>query len=123
MKIIVTRKDIENGNRHHGNDCPVGLAIKRAGVVHCCVTETAVVVRDEHKRVSALLLPDPVQRWISDYDQAKPVEPISFELGLPLSVRINGHHSPATLRNGHAGSNGHAHPRRLSPRAAAAENW
>lgn len=91
MKISVSDEDIRNGRRNSRSECPVGLAIKRNGILHCCVTAAAVVVRDQHQRVTALLLPDPVRSWVEDFHQAKPVKPIHFELGLPVPAVCDGH--------------------------------
>jgi hypothetical protein len=110
MKITVTREDIQNGRRHNPSGCPVGLAIQRAGVPYCCVTGGAVVMRHEHRGTTALLLPEAVQNWIADFDQARSVEPISFELGLPVSARCDGFHKGGaghqrcSQHNGHGGA-------------------
>ena len=96
MKIKVTREDIEKGERRDPHSCPVGRAVSRAGIIHCCVTESAVIVPDGGPSPTALLLPDVVQSWILDFDAQKPVQPISFEVGLPVPVVCNcsGHEQP-----------------------------
>jgi hypothetical protein len=89
MKISVTKDDIEKGQPRNPNACPIGRAIERAGLQDYCVTGTAIVVADTRQQTSALLLPEAVQQWISDFDKAKPVGPISFELGLPVPALCN----------------------------------
>jgi hypothetical protein len=84
MKISVTKDDIEKGQPRNPNACPIGRAIQRAGLQDYCVTGSAIIVADQRHQTSALLLPEAVQHWIADFDKAKPVGPISFELGLPV---------------------------------------
>ncbi len=86
MKITVTQEDIAQGRRCDPNHCPVGRAVSRIGVRHYCVTETAVIIKGDCPSATALLLPDMVRNWIVNFDEQKPVEPISFELGLPVPV-------------------------------------
>ncbi len=86
MRIVVTKEDIEKGRRQDPKGCPIGRALSRAGVNHCCVAGAAVILRNEPQQVTALLLPDVVRNWIFDFDRGKTVEPIGFEVGLPVKA-------------------------------------
>ncbi len=93
MKIVVTKEDIENGKRQDPKGCPVGRALTRAGIGHCCVAGPAVILKNERQQATALLLPDAVRNWIASFDGGQAVEPIRFEVGVPVTVvcRCNGH--------------------------------
>ncbi len=93
MRIVVTKEDIENGTRQDPKGCPVGRALSRAGINHCCVTGPAVILKNERQHATALLLPEAVRSWIVNYDRGNSVEPIGFEVGLPVTAvcRCNGH--------------------------------
>lgn len=84
MKVSITINDIKQGRRGHPQECPVGLAIQRSGFAYCCVAGPAIVLRDLERGVRAMLLPEAIQRWIKDFDQQLPVNPIEFELGSPI---------------------------------------
>ena len=86
MKITVTKEDIEQGRRHHPSHCPIGRAVGRSGLPHYCVTRSAILIGGSSSRATALLLPEPIQHWILAFDEARPVQPVSFELGLPVPV-------------------------------------
>ena len=80
MKIEVTENDIEHGQRGDPKCCAIGRALDRAGVMHFGVMGPAVLLANELRLSTALLLPPFVQRWILDFDAGKPVQPFSFEL-------------------------------------------
>jgi hypothetical protein len=82
MKITVTKDDIAAGHRRDSKNCPVALALRRAGVNHCGVAGILVVVEQDDKRVS-LVLPERAQEWIRDYDWGFAMGPFEFELTLP----------------------------------------
>ncbi len=86
MKIIVTTDDITGGRRGDPLRCPVGLAVSRAGFSQCYLTRSAVIIRNRGRAATALLLPEAVQHWILAYEERRPVEPITFDLGHPLPV-------------------------------------
>jgi hypothetical protein len=112
MKICVTKEDIEQGHPQDPNACPIGRAVQRAGLKDYCVTASAIVVADQSQHPAALLLPESVQNWIADFDRAKPVSPITFELGLPVPAvcrcaRFHGpRHSGCPQREKHAPAQG-----------------
>lgn len=105
MKISVTKDDIEKGQPQNPNACPIGHAIQRAGLQDYCVTGSAIIVADQRQQTAALLLPEEVQHWIADFDKAKPVGPISFELGLPIPAvcQCSGEKGAKRLQCSHSG--------------------
>ncbi len=86
MRIDVTSEDIQQGQRQNPKGCPVGRALSRAGIPTCGVTGPAVILKDDRNIATALLLPEVVQNWISDFDQGRSVEPIAFNVGRPVPV-------------------------------------
>src|SRR4051812_25193687 len=77
MKIIVTRKDIQNGHKHDPDRCPVARALQRAGVQHFGVLASDVMLADGWNPTALLPLPFRVTDWILDFDAGRPVKPIS----------------------------------------------
>jgi hypothetical protein len=86
MQITVTREDIEGGQRHDPERCPVAKALNRAGILHFGVMLASVVVADGRGHVAGLPLPARVTDWILDFDANRAVAPISFELMVPSSA-------------------------------------
>ena len=64
----------------------MGLALRRSGVDYCCVTGPAIVLRHADRSVRAVLLSATVRQWINEFDGQRPVGPVQFELGLPVSA-------------------------------------
>ncbi len=85
MRIHVTREDIENGRVRDAQNCPVAVALRRAGIAHCGVSGMRVWVASGHR---AVVLPGPVQEWILNYDYGMQMTPIEFELHLPDAEQI-----------------------------------
>ncbi len=79
MRIIVTREDIEKGRARDAQNCPVALALRRAGVGHFGVSGILVWVAAGNQ---AVVLPGPVQEWILNYDYGCQMAPFEFELNL-----------------------------------------
>jgi len=86
MKIIVSRDDIQRGQRRDPEDCPVARALRRAGIAHSGVMGAAITFTDEQQHTTLLLLPGEVQEWIARFDQGGEAEPFEFELVLPGSA-------------------------------------
>ena len=82
MKITVTAEDIAIGRRCDPELCPVGHALRRAGVPYESVMGSALLVAESGDRLNFLPLPPAVARWILEFDRNRPVEPFSFELSL-----------------------------------------
>lgn len=79
MRIIVTREDIENGRPRDAQNCPVAMALRRAGVGHFGVSGILVWVASGNQ---AIVLPGPAQEWILNYDYGCQMAPFEFELSL-----------------------------------------
>src|SRR4051812_35145467 len=97
MNIRVTSNDIEDGQRHDPERCPVARALSRAGVLHFGVMLASIVVADGHGHVTSLPLPRQVTDWILDFDNRRSVQPMSFDLSIPLTATVNG---PAPVPEG-----------------------
>lgn len=83
MKIRVTRKHIENGEREMTAYCPVALAMVSAGFKGVGVHNDHVEVITKGGRyptVEYYELPKKVQRFVLDYDMERPVKPFTFSL-------------------------------------------
>ncbi len=75
-KITVTADDIAQGVCG-GPSCPVKLACARAFGVHVSAGYQ-YIVRGGTERVAT---PEPVRRWMGEFDAERPVQPFTFELG------------------------------------------
>ncbi len=80
MRIDVTAEDIQSGQRCDINCCPVGRALRRAGVPHEAVMGGALLVEAPGGRLDFRLLPREVGNWLLEFDRGRPVQPMSFEL-------------------------------------------
>ncbi len=76
MRIIVTVEDIEKGRARDAQNCPVALALRRAGVAHFGVSGILVWVASGNQ---AVVLPGHVQEWILNYDYGLQMAPFEFE--------------------------------------------
>lgn len=88
MKIEITESDITNGKASHPQECPLGRALARMGLKNFAVTGICIVLGATGAPKRALLLPEAVEDWIFDFDEARPVKPITFEVGLPIPAVI-----------------------------------
>jgi hypothetical protein len=83
MKIEVTAEDIKNGIRTLKCDCPVALALKRAGlrepIVNC---DKVFFFPKLHSPQDIRPLPKKVTAFIRKFDDNRPVQPFSFCLSL-----------------------------------------
>ena len=78
MTITVTQKDIDDGYSQSITSCPIALSVNRAfdqKVPFAVVNQGEVVIGVNHYP-----LPSPAKKFIVDFDAAKPVKPIEFEL-------------------------------------------
>lgn len=82
-KVRVTKHDIADGKRCHAGQCPVAIALSRhvkdSGHWQVGPFDAATWPPRDGKRLS-VKLPHEVRRWLLDYDAAKPVAPIEFEV-------------------------------------------
>lgn len=85
MRICVTKKDIakarlelNDGYGLRSSCCPVAQSLKRRGFIRCIVSLSACWLsgRDAY----AVNLPYAVTRFIRDFDNDKPVSPITFTI-------------------------------------------
>ena len=79
MRIEVTHADMTNGLRMNCTECPVSLALIRAGFVEPRATRNHVVHRVDG-RWKETQFPDSVGEFILAYDMGAWAEPFSFEL-------------------------------------------
>jgi hypothetical protein len=90
MRIAVTERDIDVGERGDCLYCPVALAADRA-TGKCC----RVDFKDWAKRqlvlvidgVGCLPLPPEARRWVKDYDAGRRVVPLAFAVKLQRKGR------------------------------------
>lgn len=75
MIISVTKKDIENGRRYSCKDCPIATAIQRQTTEKVEVFYSICFLGTVKK-----MLPRPAVQWILDFDAAREVKPIRFEI-------------------------------------------
>ena len=80
MKIDVTQEDIVNGKKKSCDECPIALAMIRAGYKNVSVGSYFISSGN-----LTYLVPPEVTKFVLDFDAEKPVSPFSFELGEPIS--------------------------------------
>jgi hypothetical protein len=83
INIVVTADDIANGKPSDLANCPIALAAKRAGFIdEILVIGSSICLWDRINVIkgSAILLPDFVQHWITDFDCRIKIE---FEVDAP----------------------------------------
>lgn len=78
MIVKVTKQDIKEGMRNIHSSCPVALAIKRATGVDYVSVGDVVFLGEDIVRVSRA-----VDRFVTRFDDKKPVKPFNFRLTLP----------------------------------------
>lgn len=84
VKISVTQDDINSGVRNACLDCPIALAIKRAGHIAKVGSEVVYLPPNVRRAFRPTSLPRSAQRFIRRFDQAKPVEPFNFFLEMTV---------------------------------------
>lgn len=77
MKIKVTRKHIEQGERLETRSCPIALAFKDLGWGSVQVYTLKVYKKKKGKKY---LLPSSAIKFITKFDEGKTVRPFTFEL-------------------------------------------
>src|SRR5256885_4584440 len=75
MIIEVTAEDIANGKKSSITDCPVALALHRAGFPTATVGAWSMMNGEGFDA-----LPEGVSQFIARFDGGEPVEPFSFEV-------------------------------------------
>lgn len=75
ITIEVTQKDINEGKAFQSHQCPVALAISRK--MRIFGVDREIVFIDYFEPTP---LPDIACKFISDFDEGKPVQPFSFVL-------------------------------------------
>ena len=83
MRIEVTQEHIDNGVRKDAGCCPVGLALKDAGVQDPDVQRSFArweEVSGEWRRTKLPELPAAAQLFIERFDAGEPVRPFTFRL-------------------------------------------
>lgn len=78
--IKVTKENIELGLAKDGEFCPVGLALKDAGLFRPWVTRSFIRGRPPlgSEKVVNMDTPENVTRFISRFDNHRPVKPFNF---------------------------------------------
>jgi hypothetical protein len=89
MTITITHDDIRFGRHCDPDCCPVGRAISRAGIPHAGIIDGEVLVPGGPHRATWLPLPRNVRNWMRDFDCHQVVQPISFELEVPVRRRLS----------------------------------
>lgn len=82
MKIYVTQEDINNGTPVSAYSCPIALAIKKAlpNYTPCVMSDSIKLVSMDD--FSSIANPESVRRFISRFDNSKPVKPFNFILNI-----------------------------------------
>jgi hypothetical protein len=79
MLIQVTQDDIQNGERWNGHQCPIALAMFRAGIRFPSICRNTIMWYEDHEFKA--IEPEPlVSKFINDFDNGYSVDPIEFEL-------------------------------------------
>lgn len=79
VEIVVTQKDIDNGERGSGAHCPISLALQRENI-DGLVGQWAIYLRDYSKRIA--WLPEDARRFVVDFEDGKLVKSFSFSIEL-----------------------------------------
>lgn len=83
MLIEITEKDIKDGYPKNIQYCPLGLAAHRVFSTRVMVDGARLYVYDSRNIEIVYTLPEEISNWVSDYDNGKDVNPVSFELEEP----------------------------------------
>lgn len=81
-RVQVTQHHIDYGMQGSSGSCPVAMAIEDSGLGFALVYAEFALVR-RRGGVVTLVLPEPVQRFVKDYDGGARVAPIEFEVEVP----------------------------------------
>lgn len=88
IKVHVTKKDIERGNRTEPATCAVARAIRRTTghrMVQVGLDKAYVVKRGEPENIRySIKLPKFVQKFITNFDDQRKVKPITFRASLKV---------------------------------------
>jgi hypothetical protein len=86
VQVDITDDDIANGSRCSAWNCPIQRGVTRAtGAQGVAVYPLWVAICDSEGRWNeSTRLPAVAARFISDFDRSLPVQPISFELCIPV---------------------------------------
>lgn len=76
MKIQITQQDINNGMKDHISGCAIALGLKQEFAYEIGVSGWICIGKDYYKATPE------VRRWIANFDEGKPVKPITIELVL-----------------------------------------
>jgi hypothetical protein len=96
MKIIVTKEDIENGERRSAQSCPISLAMKRTfqesgRIVNSIWTKyghSEIYLQEETDLIRIeCMLPNEASEFIRNFDYKGEVKPFSFEVEESKGVR------------------------------------
>lgn len=80
LTIHVTQEDIDRGIRRNCGECPIALAIKRAGAVSVDAEHGVISLGDaEHNRFR-FHTPSDASKFMADFDKCLPVTPFTFTL-------------------------------------------
>lgn len=79
IKISVTQEHIGEGSMRNPYHCPIALACKSTGLVIKAVKSTQIVLPEW----GHIPLPRSAKRFISKFDNGKPVKPFNFVLEIP----------------------------------------
>lgn len=82
MRVEVTQEDIGKGVARAPNNCPIALALKRAGWARASVSASAIgfKARGAEKFYWTYAVPENAKSFLFDFDAGRPVSPFSFDL-------------------------------------------
>ena len=81
MIVKVTREHIENGQKNDCRYCPIGLALKDAGIN--TMTKERWVQNENGWIDTSATLSHRLETFASNFDNGKPVHPFSFRVRKP----------------------------------------
>jgi len=81
MRIVVTQKDINEGEYRSCHHCPIALAIQRRTKARSVLVGPAVISLNGTDTI--IRTPKKALDFILDFDTFRPVSPMHFELELP----------------------------------------
>lgn len=98
--VEITDEMIRAGSPQSDTDCPVGLALRAAGLIPVCVGFNFISFSVDD-RIQTAAMPREVAKFLRSYDAAKAVRPLRFRLTLideqrrPLPARTLRRSMPA----------------------------
>lgn len=78
IRIEVTQEDIVNGVREDGQNCPIALACRRAGLLY--VTVDSQIEFDNEQGFSGWLRDERIEPFVKAFDAGEKVSPMVLEL-------------------------------------------